>query len=358
MSSSRIAPLWRSSGRCLALRPATTTAARPQAMASPAVTTLIPRWKAVGAFPAAVRGYADDATTRGGDDVSTSSTQSTEAAAPLPTQKPAEQTIESESELAAPEAKKKIVRTPRTPEDLKAMELLKLLAAGNAPYEPHYDGHKFGLNTGVTRASTAGLREGEEAASLAGGLAFPLVGKVQNRYDDLISQVTRLMMRDGKLAKAQREMAIVLNHLRTAPTPKLDPAHPLIPGHPPAAQLPLNPVLYLTLAIDSVAPMIRIMQMSGAAGGGRALPIPLPLARRQRRRAAFMWLLEVVSKKQSRGSGRNMFATRIAEEVVAIVEGRSSLWEKRLQLHKQGTAARINTAVLTEAKVKTRRWRR
>ena len=150
-------------------------------------------------------------------------------------------------------------------------------------------------------------------------------------------------------------MAVILNHLRTAPTPKLDPAHPLLPGHPPAAQLPLNPVVYLTYAIDSVAPLIRIMQLSGAAGGGRSLPVPVPLAKRQRRRAAFMWILESVSKKQSRGSGRNTFATRIAEEIVAIAEGRSALWDKRLQLHKLGTAARINTTALTTKRKMKRR---
>lgn len=37
-----------------------------------------------------------------------------------------------------------------------------------------------------------------------------------------------------------------------------------------------------------------------------------------------------------------MFATRIAEELVAVVEGKSAIWVKREGLHKLGVAARAN----------------
>ncbi|KAK3364883.1 hypothetical protein B0T24DRAFT_683525 [Lasiosphaeria ovina] len=37
----------------------------------------------------------------------------------------------------------------------------------------------------------------------------------------------------------------------------------------------------------------------------------------------FQWILDVVEKKPSEGSGRGMFPTRVAEEIVAVVEGRS-----------------------------------
>ena len=141
-------------------------------------------------------------------------------------------------------------------------------------------------------------------------------------------------------------MATILNYLRTSPPPKFNPARPLLPGHPPAAQLPLDPARYLELAIDSVGPLIKIKSLTGQAGGGRALPVPMPLEARQRRRTAFVWLLEVVNKKPSRGSGRNTFAHRVAEEVVAVVEGRSSLWDKRQLLHKQATTSRINVNAL------------
>lgn len=141
---------------------------------------------------------------------------------------------------------------------------------------------------------------------------------------------------------SDQDMAVVLNHLRTAPPPSVNPARPLIPGSPPPSQLPLNPVLYLQLAIDSVAPLLRIRSQKGAAGGGVALQIPVPLRLRQRRRIALMWILDVISKKRSKGSGREMFGQKIADELIAIVEGRSSVWDRRGTVHKLGVGARAN----------------
>lgn len=136
---------------------------------------------------------------------------------------------------------------------------------------------------------------------------------------------------------------MILNYLRTSPPPRLDPSRPLLPGHPPASHLPLDPVLYLGLAIDSVAPLIKLRGFKGLAGGGRSLEVPVPLQARQRRRTAFNWILEVVEKKKNnKGSGRTMFPHRVAEEIVAVVEGRSSVWDRRNQVHKSGTANRAN----------------
>lgn len=137
-------------------------------------------------------------------------------------------------------------------------------------------------------------------------------------------------------------MAMVLTFLRTAPAPKINPQRPLLPGAPPPEHLPLNPNLYLMLAVDSVAPLIRIRGFTGLAGGGKSLEVPVPIDRRTRRRMAWMWLMDTVSKKPSMGSGKKQFAHRIGEEIVAIVEGRSSVWTKRDQLHKLGTSVRAN----------------
>jgi small subunit ribosomal protein S7 len=137
-------------------------------------------------------------------------------------------------------------------------------------------------------------------------------------------------------------MSFILNHLRTAPPPVPNASRPLVPGSPPASHLPLDPIQYLTVAIDSVAPLLRIRQQKGAAGGGTALQIPVPLGLRQRRRQAFQWILDAASKKKSRGSGRGLFAQRVAEEIIGVVEGKSSAWEKRSLVHKTGTTARAN----------------
>lgn len=165
---------------------------------------------------------------------------------------------------------------------------------------------------------------------------------LKKRYHPVLEQITRLLMKDGKLSVAQRNMAIVMNYLRTAPPPIYSPLYPLLPGTPPATHLPLNPILYITVAVDSVAPLLKIRNVAGAGGGGRALELPVPLGVRQRRRIAFQWILDVINKKPSKGSGRKQFPYRIAEEIVAVVEGRSGVWEKRKMVHKLGTASRAN----------------
>lgn len=73
-----------------------------------------------------------------------------------------------------------------------------------------------------------------------------------------------------------------------------------------------------------------------------SLPIPVPLSLRQRRRTAIMWILDSALKKKSRGSGPTMFAQRFADEIISVVEGKSSVWDKRAIIHKSATSARVN----------------
>lgn len=96
------------------------------------------------------------------------------------------------------------------------------------------------------------------------------------------------------------------------------------------------------VAIESVAPLMRIKSLKGMAGGGRSLSIPVPLTQRQRRRQAVMWILDAASKRQSRGSGHGQFALKVAEELIAVAEGRSGLWQRRNDIHKLGVGARAN----------------
>ena len=76
-----------------------------------------------------------------------------------------------------------------------------------------------------------------------------------------------------------------------------------------------------------------------------ALQLPTPLKERQRRRVAIKWILDAASKRRDRGSGKGGFAQRVGEELVAVVEGKSSVWEKRNGIHKMGVAARANMNV-------------
>ena len=149
-------------------------------------------------------------------------------------------------------------------------------------------------------------------------------------------------MSDYSANNTPQQMAVVLQHLRTSPIPTINPARPLLPGAPPPSHLPLNPILYLTLAIDSVAPLLRIRAQKGAAGGGVALQIPVPLSKRQRRRTAIEWILGAASKRRNVGSGKNSLGQRVAQEMIAVIEGKSGVWDRRNGVHKLGVAARAN----------------
>ncbi|KAJ2906484.1 ribosomal protein S7 [Zalerion maritima] len=164
----------------------------------------------------------------------------------------------------------------------------------------------------------------------------------RERYDSVVDQMTKQIMRDGKLSKAQRHMAMVLNFLQTSPPPRTNPSKPLAPGSPRASHLPLDPTVYLQVAIDSVAPLIRVRSLKGMAGGGAALDVPFPLNIKQRRRTAIKWVLDIVNKKQSTVSGREMFAYRLSQEIINIVQGSSPVWTLRQNVHKLGTTARAN----------------
>ncbi|KAK7179778.1 hypothetical protein DPSP01_003252 [Paraphaeosphaeria sporulosa] len=187
------------------------------------------------------------------------------------------------------------------------------------------------------------------AEAVAPGLKFempvlplPKDGHLKHRYDPVVDQVTNLLMRHGMKSVAQRNMALILQQLRTASVPTINPQRPLLPGAPPPSHLPLNPVLYLTLAIDSVSPLLRIRNMKGAAGGGVALPIPVPLGQRQRRRTAIQWILGAASKRKTNTSGKTGYAQRVASEIISVIEGRSSVWDRRNMVHKAGISARAN----------------
>lgn len=67
-------------------------------------------------------------------------------------------------------------------ENEAAINQLRMIEYGLSPMDPAVEGHKYGLPE----------------------LPLPSQKHAKHRYDEVITQVTRLLMRDGKLAKAQR----------------------------------------------------------------------------------------------------------------------------------------------------------
>ncbi|KAL2842766.1 ribosomal protein S7 domain-containing protein [Aspergillus pseudoustus] len=188
--------------------------------------------------------------------------------------------------------------------------------------------------TQVTEDAAAAKQE------LAPGLKFPApetlprTENYRSRYEPLLEQFTKLIMRDGKLGIAEKNMYAVLDHLRTSPPPNINPRRPLLTDLP-APQLPLNPVKYLTIIVDSVAPLIKNKPMKGLVGGGASVPVPVPLVERQRRRAAIKWIIDASDKRRD-----TKFAQRLANELVAVAEGRGGVWDKRDLVYKVGIQGR------------------
>ncbi|CAI4219921.1 unnamed protein product [Parascedosporium putredinis] len=146
--------------------------------------------------------------------------------------------------------------------------------------------------------------------------------------------------------------------LQAAVTGGVLKAHGLAGGLTPAQEQTLyeegiiKPAATGSQALDEMTAIATGLHLRGLAGGGAALEMPMPLEVRQRRRIAFQWILETVNKKPSMGSGRNQFAHRLASEIIAVVEGRSGVWDKRQQVHKLATAARANLTNKKKAKSK------
>ena len=146
-------------------------------------------------------------------------------------------------------------------------------------------------------------------------------------------------------------MSLILDQLRTAPTPSSTPNNPqrallsdsrIQTDHTsspftPRQQLPLSPVQYLTSVIDSIAPLVKIRQQKGIAGGGQSTPIPVPLRIKQRRRTAIKWILTAAE-----GRKETALADRVGKELLKVADGSSSVWEKRQQVHRLAVSARSN----------------
>ena len=88
---------------------------------------------------------------------------------------------------------------------------------------------------------------------------------------------------------------------------------------------------------------MRIQAQRGLAGGGAVLQIPAPLSLRQRRRAAIVWILEACDRRKGGTSG---FAKRFAEEIVGIIEGKSTVWSKRENQHRLAVMGRSNLGLV------------
>ncbi|BGP41342.1 hypothetical protein JCM10449v2_005319 [Rhodotorula kratochvilovae] len=133
---------------------------------------------------------------------------------------------------------------------------------------------------------------------------------------DLLAVLARLIMRDGKLARAHSFLDVMLQDLHLAT------------GSPP---LPL-----LARAIDIAGPSIR---MVGRRKGTKVMQTPQPLTHKQRRRQAWKWIVDASDKRQ--GAEKD-FGKRLALEVLAVLNGQSEALKRVASTHTLGVTGRAN----------------
>ncbi|KAJ2784540.1 hypothetical protein H4R18_001080 [Coemansia javaensis] len=132
------------------------------------------------------------------------------------------------------------------------------------------------------------------------------------RLDPMLAQLVNMVMRDGKKLRAERLVHGALLDIRKHTNS--------------------DPYTVLCDAINLVAPL---MDTRSLRQGSKVVQAPRALNLRQRRRRAIVWLLEAAARR-SEGS----FSMRLSGEIQAIVNGTSSVLEKKLLLHKTVLANR------------------
>ena len=89
-----------------------------------------------------------------------------------------------------------------------------------------------------------------------------------------------------------------------------------------------NPI---QVAIDTVKPIIRHPTRKGKQA--ESLEAPVVLTQQQQSRIAVKWILEAVRNRKYEFNCRN-FEKGLFDEVSAIFDGNSSLFQKRFNYHK------------------------
>ncbi|GAA5911307.1 hypothetical protein JCM5296_004799 [Sporobolomyces johnsonii] len=133
---------------------------------------------------------------------------------------------------------------------------------------------------------------------------------------ELLAVLARLIMHDGKLARAHSHLDLMLTTLQ------------LSTSSPPL------PILERALALTS--PSIR---MVGRRKGTKVLQTPQPLTAKQRRRQAWRWIVEASDKRQAT---EKSFGKRLALEVLAVLNGQSEALKNLEARHRQGVVGRAN----------------
>lgn len=97
-----------------------------------------------------------------------------------------------------------------------------------------------------------------------------------------------------------------------------------------------NPVLLFSRAIAMLSPVIAC---GSHHRGSKILRVPVPITQYRGEGFACRWMKEVLRKKRKPPVP---FEQKFADEVIAILQGKSALCQKKAQLHREALANRAN----------------
>ncbi|PWN93892.1 ribosomal protein S7, partial [Acaromyces ingoldii] len=137
------------------------------------------------------------------------------------------------------------------------------------------------------------------------------------RTDPLLEAFVNNLMRDGKKAQATSHICDMLDHLAQA--------------------FHADPLPALHAAVEAASPLVR---MQTRKGGGKNVQVPVALRAEQSRRKGIVAILDASKKRNDR-----KLATRLAREVIAVLEGTSSTLAKKEEAHKVAMLNRSNASV-------------
>jgi len=131
---------------------------------------------------------------------------------------------------------------------------------------------------------------------------------------ETLNYLARLIMQDGKLTRSHVHLSLMLESLQLQ------------------TQSPPLPILYKALELTS--PQVRIV---GRRKGTKVLQTPQPLSQKQKVRQAWLWIVEASDKRQST---EKVFGKRLAQEVMAVLNGQSEALKKLVARHEQAVTGR------------------
>ncbi|KAG5517993.1 hypothetical protein PMAC_000448 [Pneumocystis sp. 'macacae'] len=127
-----------------------------------------------------------------------------------------------------------------------------------------------------------------------------------NLINTLFNHTVGIIMKKGKKTKAQKQLENVFINIKEKTN--------------------TNPHFIFSKAIEKASPLIKLVS---AKRGSKSIKIPIPLNKHQQHRKAIVWIIEASNKRHNRS-----FSERLAQELIAVVDGTSSVFQKKEQLHK------------------------